>query len=88
MSGELMRLDNFRLDIGKLKEKFESTAKYIGIYDKIKSHLASICFDENENNKQLRFDGPMLLGLSNSRQRSGLPLPRIYWILHRRKKPR
>ena len=57
-----MRLDNFRLDIGKLKEKFESTAKYIGIYDKIKSHLASICFDENENNKQLRFDGPMLLG--------------------------
>ena len=62
MSGELMRLDNFRLDIGKLKEKFESTAKYIGIYDKIKSHLASICFDENENNKQLRFDGPMLLG--------------------------
>ena len=62
MSGELMRLDNFRLDIGKLKEKFESTAKYIGIYGKIKSHLASICFDENENNKQLRFDGPMLLG--------------------------
>ena len=62
MSGELMRLDNFRLDIGKLKEKFESTAKYIGIYDKIKSHLASICFDENENSKQLRFDGPMLLG--------------------------
>ena len=52
MSGELMRLDNFRLDIGKLKEKFESTAKYIGIYDKIKSHLASICFDENENIKQ------------------------------------
>jgi hypothetical protein len=62
MAGTLRRLEDFTIDTGLLKEKFESTADYIGEYDVLKAQLKSIFLDPDTDNRKIEFYGHMLLG--------------------------
>ncbi len=62
MAGSLRRLEDFTIDTSLLKEKFESTADYIGEYDPMKARLKSVFLDPQTDNKKIEFYGHMLLG--------------------------
>ncbi len=62
MAGTLRRLNDFTIDTSLLKQKFESTADYIGEYDTLKAKLKSVFLDPDTDNKKIDFYGHMLLG--------------------------
>lgn len=62
MAGSLRRLADFTIDTRLLKEKFESTADYIGEYDPNKAVLKEVFLDPNVDNKSINFYGHMMLG--------------------------
>lgn len=62
MAGTLRRLEDFTIDTSLLKEKFDSTADYIGEYDALKAQLKSKFLDPDTDNKRIEFFGHMLLG--------------------------
>ena len=62
MAGTLRRLESFTIDTSLLKEKFESTADYIGEYDTLKAKLKSTFLDPDTDNRKIEFFGHMLLG--------------------------
>ncbi len=63
MAGTLRRLDDFTIDTSLLKQKFDSTADYIGEYDVNKARLKDVILDPNTDNKSINFFGHMLLGM-------------------------
>lgn len=62
MAGTLRRLEDFTIDTSLLKEKFESTADYIGEYDPLKARLKNVFLDPQTDNRKIEFYGHMLLG--------------------------
>ncbi len=62
MAGTLRRLEDFTIDTSLLKEKFDSTADYIGEYDALKAKLKTVFLDPDNDNKKIEFFGHMLLG--------------------------
>ncbi len=62
MAGTLRRLEDFTLDITYLKQKYQSTADYIGEYDTTKSTLKNIILDPENYHKKIEFFGHMILG--------------------------
>jgi len=63
MAGSLRRLEDFTLDSTLLKERFDSTADYIGEYDTNKAQLKEVFLDPYTDNKKIQFFGHMLLGM-------------------------
>jgi len=62
MAGTLRRLEDFTIDTKLLKEKFDSTADYIGEYDANKAQIKELFLDPNTDNKNIKFYGHMMLG--------------------------
>lgn len=62
MAGTLRRLQDFTIDTELLKQKFDSTADYIGEYDTLKAKLKSVFLSPDTDNKKIDFYGHMLLG--------------------------
>jgi len=62
MAGTLRRLADFTIDTSLLKEKFGSTADFIGEYDTLKAKLKTVFLDPDTDNKKIEFFGHMLLG--------------------------
>ncbi len=63
MAGTLRRLDDFTIDTTLLKEKFESTADFIGEYDHNKAQIKELFLDPDTDNKNIKFYGHMLIGM-------------------------
>jgi len=63
MAGSLRRLEDFTIDTTLLKEKFESTADFIGEYDHNKAQIKELFLDPDTDNKNIQFYGHMLIGM-------------------------
>ena len=72
MAGSLRRLEDFTLDSTLLKEKFDSTADYIGEYDVNKAQLKEVFIDPHTDNKKIKFFGHLMLGMRQ--------MPSVDWI--------
>jgi len=60
--GELGRLDGFRLDMSLMKQKYVSTADYVGLYDENQAKISKIYLSPDATEFQIQFDAPMLIG--------------------------
>ena len=63
MGGILGRLGSFTLDTSLLKDKFESTADYIGEFNPTAQRLNNVYISPSKDNYQLYFHGTILLGM-------------------------
>ena len=75
MAGTLRRLEDFTIDTSLLKEKFGSTADYIGEYDTLKAKLKSVFLDPDTDNRKIEFFGHMLLGRRQMRSDEWIAAP-------------
>jgi len=63
MAGTLSRLGDFTIDTTLLRTKMDSTADYIGEYDRNKAQISEVFLDPDNDNKNIKFYGHMLLGM-------------------------
>jgi hypothetical protein len=81
MGGTLNRFERFRIDTTLLREKFDSTADYIGALDPQISRVKEAFFTPNNNEISLTFSGPMQLGMRqmNAPHWIANPMYKITW---------
>ena len=62
MAGTLRRLEDFTIDTTLLRQKFTSTADFVGEFDPMKAQLKNVYLDDNNDSCKLEFFGHLLLG--------------------------
>jgi hypothetical protein len=72
MGGLLNRLGTFSIDTTLLREKFESTANYIGRFESSAQRIDEIYFSDTRHDIEIQFYGELLIGMRQ--------LPRPGWI--------
>ncbi len=63
MGGTLSRLGDFTIDTTMLRKNVDSTADYIGEFDRNKAQISELFLDPNTDNRNIKFYGHMLLGM-------------------------
>lgn len=81
MGGTLNRFDRFRIDTTLLREKFDSTADYIGALDPQISRVREAYFTPKTDETSITFSGPLQLGMRQMKALNWIanPMYKIAW---------